>query len=76
MFKIIWTDRESMYKQTQDCFKQIQCIEELLALQNKIFDTTTNDVCFGDAQIDGLAYSPDHSVLTVYICYYIEKIIG
>ncbi|MBQ9427994.1 MAG: hypothetical protein IJU41_00470 [Clostridia bacterium] len=75
MFEIIWTDRESMYNQTQDCFKQIKDIEEFVTFQNKLYETATDDICFGDGQIDGLAYSPDHSVLTVYICCYIDKII-
>ena len=73
MFEIIWTNRDSMFKQTQDCFKEIEGIEQLLAFQNSLYDTTSDWVCFGDAQIDGLEYPPDHSRLTVYICYNIEK---
>ena len=75
MFEINWTDSDSMFKQTQECFKQIQGIEELVEFQNKLFDASSDEVCFGDAQIDGLEYPPDHSKLTVYICYNIEKII-
>ncbi len=65
MFEIIWTDREDVIKQTQECLKEIEGIEHLAAFQNKIYDTISDEVCFSDAQIDGLEYPSDHSKLTV-----------
>lgn len=73
MFEIIWTNREDMFKQTQECLKEFEGIEQLVAVQNKIFGILSDEVCFSDAQIDGLEYPSDHSKLTVYICYNIEK---
>ena len=76
MFEINWTNQEDLFKQTQKCFKEIEGIDELIAFQNRLFDTTSDNVCFGDAQIDGLEYPSDHSRLTVYLCYDIEKSIN
>ena len=75
MFEIIWTNRDDMFKQTQECFKEIKGIEQLVAFQNRLFDSVSDEICFGDAQIDGMEYPPDHNRLTVYICYNIERTI-
>ena len=69
MFEIKWTDREDMETATQECFQDIQGIDEIIRLQNTLFKSNDHMVCFGDAQIDGLEYPPNHDRLTVYICY-------
>ena len=73
MFSIEWKETEKMWKETQECFSLIDGIEEIKELQRELFSGNSNDVCFGDATIDGLAYSPDHQKLTVYICYYTDR---
>ena len=73
MFEIVWTTREQMWEATQKCFQDIQGIDEVINLQNRVFKYPSNDICFGDAQIDGLEYPPTHDRLTVYIAYSIEE---
>ena len=70
MFEITWTNHEQMWQKTQENFKKIKGIEEIIQLQNELFGSNFQGVCFGDAQIDGLEYPPAHDRLTVYICYY------
>ena len=72
MFEIVYTNEQDMREQTNKCFSEIQGIEELIAFQNELFGTDCDGVCFGDAQIDGLAYPPSHDCLTVYIAYCLD----
>ena len=69
MFEINWTNAENMFAETQACFHEIDGIDELLQFQNRFFNCNNDDVCFGDSQIDGLEYPPQHDRLTVYIQY-------
>lgn len=58
-----------MWAETQRCFREIQGIDAVINLQNSVFENASEDVCFGDAQIDGLEYPPTHDRLTVFIAY-------
>lgn len=69
MFEIKWTTHERMWAETQMCFRDIQGIDAVINLQNSVFKNTSDVVCFGDAQIDGLEYPPTHDRLTVFIAY-------
>jgi len=76
VFEIKWTTHERMWAETQRCFRDIQGIDEVINLQKQIFQYSNDDVCFGDAQIDGLGYPPTHDRFTVFIAYnWGEKII-
>lgn len=67
MFEIIWTDWEKMFARTQECFCEIEGIEKIITLQQELFETKEDVVCFGDTQIDGLEYPSSHDRLTVYL---------
>jgi len=69
MFEISWTNRDEMYTSTQECFREIQGIDKIIHLQNSLYGDDSDEVCFGDAQIDGLEYPSNHHCLTVFICY-------
>ena len=71
MFEIQWHGREQMFKETEQCYSEIEGIDEIRTIQTELFGSEA-PICFGDATIDGLAYPAAHDMITVYICYYIN----
>lgn len=67
MFEIRWTSRELMWKETQNLFREIEGIEEIIQIQRELYGNDCEDVGFGDYQIDGLEYPPSHDRLTVHL---------
>ena len=59
MFEINYTNHEKMFSETVRCVKAIEGIQEFVKFQNQLYDMSEDWVCFGDDQIDSLAYYPE-----------------
>lgn len=57
---------EDMFEETQNNLKEIEGIEEFIALTEELYGHDW--LCWGDDQIDELAYNPSQAKLTVRIC--------
>ena len=73
MFEINYTNHKKMFSETERCVKAIEGIQEFVKFQNQLYDMTGDGVCFGDDQIDSLAYYPEKKELSVRITDSIDK---
>ena len=74
---ILWTDYEDMYLQTKNCLSKFDNIQEFFDIENIIYTEywetkgkkieAENMLCFGDAQIDNIAYDYKNKKATVRI---------
>lgn len=67
LFNIKWEESsEYMYQETQNHLKEIEGIDEFQVLMQELYGNQI--LCWGDDQIDELAYNPSQGLLTVRIC--------
>lgn len=66
MFDIKWSDSEKMFNDTQKYLKDIDGIEDFIELTKELYGHDW--LCWGDDQIDEIAYSPSNAKLTIRIC--------
>ena len=67
MFNIEWkSSAEDMFDETQHHLKDIEGIEEFIELTQELYGHDW--LCWGDDQIDEIAYNPSKGLLTVRIC--------
>jgi len=74
---IIWTNHKDMYNQTKKCFNKFENIQDFFDIQNAIYKEyweskggnfeSDNTLCFGDDQIDNIAYDSVSKKATVRI---------
>ncbi len=70
-FDVDYTNREEAFQETEKFFNKIEGIDSFYKLFKDIYDI--NFLCWGDDQIDELAYFPNESKLTVRICSHEES---
>lgn len=66
MFNIEYSNSEKMFDDTQKYFKEIEGIEKFIELTSKLYEHEW--LCWGDDQIDEIAYNPSAAKLTIRIC--------
>ncbi|MGN0115033.1 MAG: hypothetical protein ACI396_06870 [Acutalibacteraceae bacterium] len=66
MFNIEYSNEEKMFDDTQEALKEIEGIEEFIKLTRELYGHDW--LCWGDDQIDEIAYLPSAEKLTIRIC--------